>query len=345
MPGAQSTEPPAFRRRIFEVASQAWSESTRQTYGSGLLLYHVFCDVNSIQESDRAPARAGLISAFVAGLAGQYSVSCISNYLAGLAAWHTLHGLAWAIDERELAALLRGAARLAPAPKKQRAPLTVDVLSRILCVLDISNSLDVAFAAALTTCFWGTARVNEVTVPRLDAFRTQSHVTAACVSHRTDASGNAVTVIHVPSTKCDPLNGEDIFWASQPGPADPAVALQRQRVHNSPDATTHLFSYTDRSGKRVPMTRSNFLKRLKTAAAAAGVELPAGHSIRIGSTTEYLLRGVPFDVMRAKGRWKSDAFLLYLRKHAEIMAPYIQANPDVFDALNRMILPRAPPVR
>ncbi|KZV78240.1 hypothetical protein EXIGLDRAFT_571631, partial [Exidia glandulosa HHB12029] len=76
-----------------------------------------------------------------------------------------------------------------------------------------------------------------------------------------------------------------------------------------------------------PLTRHAFQKRLKAAAAAAGFALPPTHSIRIGSTTEYLLRGVPFDVMRAKGRWASDAFLVYLRRHAEIMAPYMQANP------------------
>jgi hypothetical protein len=50
-----------------------------------------------------------------------------------------------------------------------------------------------------------------------------------------------------------------------------------------------------------------------------------GHGIRIGSTLEYLLRHIPFDVVKVKGRWASDAFLLYLRKHAQILAPYMQA--------------------
>ncbi|KAJ7223915.1 hypothetical protein C8J57DRAFT_955046, partial [Mycena rebaudengoi] len=54
-----------------------------------------------------------------------------------------------------------------------------------------------------------------------------------------------------------------------------------------------------------------------------------GHGIRIGASLLYLLRGVPFDVVKTLGRWASDAFLLYLRKHAQIMAPYIQANPGI----------------
>ncbi|TEB31909.1 hypothetical protein FA13DRAFT_1628746, partial [Coprinellus micaceus] len=50
-----------------------------------------------------------------------------------------------------------------------------------------------------------------------------------------------------------------------------------------------------------------------------------GHGIRIGPTLEYLLRGVPFDVMKVKGWWASDTFQTYLRKHAQILAPYMQA--------------------
>ena len=67
-----------------------------------------------------------------------------------------------------------------------------------------------------------------------------------------------------------------------------------------------------------------------------------GHGIRIRSTLEYLLRGVPFDVMKVKGRWSSDAFTLYLRKHAQILVPYIQAVPAVHDAFVRLTMP---PVR
>ncbi|KAH9056236.1 hypothetical protein EDB87DRAFT_1540129, partial [Lactarius vividus] len=59
------------------------------------------------------------------------------------------------------------------------------------------------------------------------------------------------------------------------------------------------------------------------------IEPLQGHGIRIGSTLEYLLRGMPFDVMKAKGQWAGDSFLLYLQKHAIIITPYIQASSDV----------------
>jgi len=91
-----------------------------------------------------------------------------------------------------------------------------------------------------------------------------------------------------------------------------------------------------------PLTKTKFLERIAKAARDANLEPLQGHGIRIGSTLEYLLRGVPFEAMKVQGRWASDAFLLYLRKHALIMAPYIQASPAIHETFLRYTMP---PVR
>ncbi|OBZ66754.1 hypothetical protein A0H81_13222 [Grifola frondosa] len=44
-------------------------------------------------------------------------------------------------------------------------------------------------------------------------------------------------------------------------------------------------------------------------------------------------------LIKTMGRWASNAFTLYLREHAEIMAPYIQASPAVNDAFARLAMP------
>ena len=75
------------------------------------------------------------------------------------------------------------------------------------------------------------------------------------------------------------------------------------------------------------MTWQTFVVRLNKFTQAAGLECIHGHGIRIRATLEYLLRGVPFDVMKVKGRWASNAFQLYLRKHNQILAPYMQSMP------------------
>ena len=90
------------------------------------------------------------------------------------------------------------------------------------------------------------------------------------------------------------------------------------------------------------MTKTIFQKQVSEAALAAKLPRLTGHSIRIGSTMEYLLRGLPFDVMKVKGRWNSDAFHQYLREHAQVLAPYMQAAPpDVHDQFIRIAIPSA----
>ena len=76
-----------------------------------------------------------------------------------------------------------------------------------------------------------------------------------------------------------------------------------------------------------------------TAATKANLEPLQGHGIHIGSTLEYLLRGVPFEVIKVKGRWASDAFLIYLTKHAQILAPYMQAQPELQAEFVRLTMP------
>ena len=50
----------------------------------------------------------------------------------------------------------------------------------------------------------------------------------------------------------------------------------------------------------------------------------------------------PFDVIKTMGRWQSDAFTLYLRKHAQILAPYLQRESGAHAQFIRYMMP---PVR
>lgn len=210
--------------------------------------------------------------------------------------------------------------------------------------LNLEDPLDAAVYACLTTCFYASGRLGEFTVRRLEGFDSTKSVTRKHLSYDQDRNGLNVTVLRLPQTKTS-INGEDVFWARQNGATDPDTALANHlRVNNPPD-DHHLFAYRYRRGARTEhqaLTKAKFLERVATAARAAKLDPLQGHGIRIGSTLEYLLRGVPFDVMKAQGMWASDAFLQYLRKHALIMAPYIQAVPVVNEAFIRYTMP---PVR
>ena len=67
---------------------------------------------------------------------------------------------------------------------------------------------------------------------------------------------------------------------------------------------------------------------------------PLGASVFACLTMCFFATGwVPFNVMKVKGRWSSDAFTLYLRKHAKILAPYIQVVPVIHDTFARLTMP------
>jgi integrase len=293
-----------------------------------------------VPESLRAPAHQSYIASFMASLAGSYSGSTVSNYLYGLRAWHILHSVEWKLNALEMEALLKGAARLAPdsSKRKQRQPYTPEFITKVGEQLDLTDHLDASVYACLTDGFYSVARVGELTVPRLNAFDPAKHVTPANLRTEANQNGMEVTVLRVPSTKAAPLEGEDIYWSCQHGPTDPYEALANHRRVNNPGNNDHLFAYRHK-GRLRPLTKSAFIKRVAAAARSAGLEPLQGHGIRIGATLHYLLRGVPFEAVKAMGRWSSDAFLRYLRKHAQILMPYIQADPDIHRTFSHFIMP------
>jgi hypothetical protein len=67
-----------------------------------------------------------------------------------------------------------------------------------------------------------------------------------------------------------------------------------------------------------------------------------GHSLRIAGTLHYLLKGVPFGVVKTIGHWSSESFTIYLRHHALILAPFLQQQLRLLDDFRCYILP---PVR
>ncbi|KAL5476580.1 hypothetical protein ACEPAI_3260 [Sanghuangporus weigelae] len=225
-----------------------------------------------------------------------------SDYIAGIRAWHVLHRVPWSINETELKSLLRGADSLTPDTSKRpaREPYTPAMMSILRAHLNLSDPLDAAVFACITTSFYSCARLREFTLPTQSAFLPHLHVKPSDVSERMDRQGRQVRAFTLPGTKTAP-NGEEVFWAAQEGPTDPLAAFQNHLDINSP-----------------PLN---------------------GPFIRIGATLEYLLRGVPFDVVNAIGRWASDAFTLYLRKHAQILAPYLQATREVHGQFIRLTMP------
>ncbi|KAF5346190.1 hypothetical protein D9756_011123 [Leucocoprinus leucothites] len=329
-PGASLPDPEL--DRIRSLREQAWDESTRICYGASLLVFHVFCDSKDIPEDHRAPAPHSLIASFITALAGCYSGSTITNYVSGVRAWHLLHAMKWEADKADIDILIRAAEKTAPASVKRprRDPYTVDYIISLRKHLTLNKPLHAAIFACLTTAFYGSARLGELTVPTLKSFDPSRHVKST--------DGLVSTVLHIPKTKAAPIDGEDIYWVKQDDDSDPHAALDNHLHVNQPNPTEHLFSYTH-NDKRRPLTKKIFLSTISSVAQSANLPTRKGHAICIGSTLEYLLRGTPFEVMKAKGRWASDAFSIYLSRHAQILAPYMQSKPELHTTFLQLTVP------
>lgn len=68
-------------QQLLDVLLHTWADSTKETYGAGLLAFHTFCNFKAIPEAERAPVAADIVSAFIVHLAGTYAPSTVVNYV------------------------------------------------------------------------------------------------------------------------------------------------------------------------------------------------------------------------------------------------------------------------
>lgn len=272
-----------------------------------------------------------LIDLFAASLIGVVSVSTISNYIAGLCVWHIIHRLPWIPNRPQLDALLKAAAKDAPSSSKcaPRLPYTVDHILRLLPYFDCTCPLNTSVLACLTTAFYSCARLGELTVRAASDFDPKRHCCPLHLWPDRGPNSKHVTSILLSRTKTS-LNGETISFATQSDATDPVFLLHNHLQVNAPALNNCLFAYC-KDGSLVPLSRHVFLEHICVAAHAAELPDLNGHGFRIGGTLLYLLHGIPFLVVKTIGCWKSDAFHIYLRRHAQILAPYLQALPALHD--------------
>ncbi|KAJ7337675.1 hypothetical protein DFH08DRAFT_1015020 [Mycena albidolilacea] len=172
----------------------------------------------------------------------------------------------------------------------------VDLIIGILCHLDLTIQLHATV--------YSSGRVGEFTVKTLTAFVPAKHVKPADVADTVDRNGLEMSEFDLPTTKSVP-QGEKVSWAEQDGPTNPKAALKNHISVNDLPAGSLLFVYKDSKNltKHKPLTKSKFLQALTAA------------------IKQYLLHGVPFDIMKTNGCWASTVF--------ETLAPYMQANPEI----------------
>lgn len=232
-------------------------------------------------------------------------------------------------DYPRLQYVLKGISYSLKEPKRIRLPITADIM-------DTLRQIWLAGSCSYTSCLlWATAccayfgflRLGELLLTGPNTPPAISVSDVAIDSH----TAPSLVRIFLRKSKTDPGGkGVHIFLGSSGVPVCPVVALvtylaiRPQTISSSP-----LFVWQNGS----PLARDHFVREVRSALRVANIdhELYAGHSFRIGAATSAALAGVPAHMIKALGRWSSEAFQVYTRTPREILAsvaPLIARHPQ-----------------
>jgi hypothetical protein len=119
--------------------------------------------------------------------------------------------------------------------------------------------------------------------------------------------------------------GEDIMVCRQHGPSDAISTLLLHLSVNIFNNDLPIFSYHTARSLQF-LTWAKFLEHCNQIWSHHGLPSSLGHSFCISRTTEFLMSGVPPDIVKSMGHWSSDSFLHYWRLlevviplHAELL--------------------------
>ena len=235
-----------------------------------------------------------------------------------LAIWkeHDRCGLIWHGGNR-LRGILKGVEELRPPSSfySKRVPITVSMLEDLNRGFDRSSGLDICVRAISLLSFFCQLRSGELLPPTqsLKKFNPLRHATFTNIAESTAANG--ACNLHLPWSKTQKARGDDVWIPRQEAPLDPIHAIHKHFIKNKLDINHPIAAYRDVHNEIVTLTRSKFVRRINEILRATKKGYPriSGHCFRIGGTTFYLVSGVPPDMVKKFGRWRSQAFLEYWR--------------------------------
>ncbi len=210
---------------------------------------------------------------------------------------------------------------MAGVTKRERRPITPDLLYKIKSVWDTRVEDDdvVMLWAACCLAFFGFMQIGELTVPDDNAYDASTHLSWGDILVDDPLSPSYMEV-HLKSSKTDPFRqGISLFIGKVPSQLCPVSAmLSYLRVRGNKDGP--LFRFHD--GR--PLARQRLVLAVKGALDVAGVNPGhySGHSFRIGAATTAAARGLEDSTVRTLGRWKSLAYLDYIKIPREQLATY-----------------------
>ena len=270
------------------------------------------------------PTSENILCYFAACL-GQEGLACssIRTYLSGIRQTQIAAGLPDPLIDHmpRLRQVLKGikvqAARNGRSPHP-RLPITPSILYKLRQVwLGNSSFNNIMLWAAATTTFFSFCRSGEITVECESKFDPQVHLSVADLAVDNPQAPSAIS-INLKYSKTDQFRK--------------GVKLVVGKTNNELCPVTALLSYLARRGNapgplfqwdnHLPLSKSKFVDHVRQALSAANIPAHsyAGHSFRIGAATTAASAGIEDSIIQTLGRWKSSAYLLYVRLNPSHLA-------------------------
>ena len=295
------------------LAKSSLQPSSIPTYRRAWTLFYQFLNTIFQSVSNSFPISPNTLALFIAYMYNRnYAPSTVSSYVSALGYSHKFLGYSDPTKAFFIIQMLKGYNELGYR-LDARLPITLPVLQKLIessATLSISEFQCCQFRAMRTTAFFAFLRIGEMTY---NSAKDASNLILQVqhVSKLVDSS-NYVVALKITFGNFKHSYNQRPF----------TIFLHRQ---NSCCPVQFLLEYLARRGNRPgplflnpdnnPVSRKFFADLLSLSLKACGLDSTRykGHSFRIGAASFAAERGMSDAQIRALGRWKSNAFLKYIR--------------------------------
>lgn len=264
------------------------------------------------------PASHLTIARYIAYLSTKLGYSSIKQYINIIRLLHLESGLPNPLTDFHIQQVLKGVKRVKGDAVHRRPVMTVQILRQMRNIVNISVLDDCTFWATCLLAFYGMLRMSSIFPPaphRLTLASLRLHAWGIVVRFqysKTVQYGQRQPYICLPwgqEARLCPVRAmiQALLLAGTTHPRQPVLAVRLK-------------------GAIVPYTKSMFFARLKSVMHTIGLHGYSGHSFRRGGATHALHSGVPAEIIKAQGDWRSLAYLQYIdSKSASKRAGHLSA--------------------
>ena len=263
---------------------------------------------------DPIPITTENLCRYVAFLGRSYKFCTVQQYLNIVRLIHLELGLKNPLKENWfVSSVLSGIKRGKGASQSYKLPVDISMLRQFHQKLNHIDVEDSRFWSAILCCFFGLLRISNVTVINHKSVHDHKIIKRSDFSICSQGS-----ILRVCGTKTIQYNERVLQVALPYIPNDcicPTSAIIRfLNLSGELPKSSPLFSI-HKNGKIVPLTQDTVRRRLKQLLSSIGLSHKqyGTHSLRRGGATWLLVSGVPIDMVKTLGDWKSDVVQKYIK--------------------------------